>query len=122
LHTILSVSRLDDAIAELAVREGCPTKLVGYWDSAENSKFTHVKAIGCWARERNLDAVVWTALGARFMGIDGRVPSEEESIAYLSKLEGDVRRIAEEYIRKAPMQIRTPYRSLFEKHFGWTSI
>jgi len=123
LHGILRVPDLNVAISALSTREGCPKKRIGYWAaSGATSQFLHAKAIASWAQNKHLDAVVWTALPAKFSGVDGRIPTVEEAISYFNTLQGDSRRIAEEYIRKAPAQVRTPYRKLFEQHLGWYPI
>ena len=62
--------------------------------------------------------VVWTALGARFPGVAGE-PSSEQVVAYLKGLASPEKELAEEYIRKAPRQIRTAYRERIEAALGW---
>ena len=44
----------------------------------------------------------------------------EEILVYLSGLNGEKQQRAEEYIRRAPPQIRTPYRRAIKREFGWT--
>lgn len=73
-----------------------------------------------WARGVGLDAVVWTALPPRFDEQQGRVPSEDEAVAYLRQLQK--RRAhaeAEKYIRMTPRQVDTVYRRRFEIEFDW---
>jgi hypothetical protein len=67
-----------------------------------------------------LTGVVWTALGPRWDGRDGRVPSCSEVIAFLSSQGADS--AAEEYVRKAPRQVRTRYREEIERHLGWIPV
>ena len=71
-----------------------------------------------WARARDLDGVIWTALPAKFDDED-RTPSEEEVIAHLRRLTGTQRDEAERYIRQAPRQIDTPYRRRIEAELHW---
>jgi len=75
-----------------------------------------------WATNLKLDAVIWTNLPPKFQNTDNKVPSLEEAIYYINSLDINVRRTAEEYIRKAPQQIDTDYRRKFETEFGWTHI
>lgn len=123
LHGILRVPDLDAAILALSTREDCAKRRIGYWAaSGAAGLFDHAEAITSWAQNKKLDAVIWTALPPKFAGVDGRIPTAEEAISYLTALEGDARRVAEEYIRKAPAQVRTPHRQLFEQHLGWHPI
>lgn len=118
----LDVQSLDDARRVLSEREGPGVnfKRVAYWSRSSESRRPETAIVGPWAIEREIDAVVWTALGARFDGVNGRVPTADEVVAYLRTLDG-VRRVnAEEYVREAPAQIRTPYRDAIEDALGWT--
>jgi hypothetical protein len=72
------------------------------------------------ASER-FDAVVWTALPSKFAGVEGRAPDVEEAIAFLDGLEDSARETAEEYVRRTPAEIMTPYRRRFEEALGWTA-
>jgi len=65
---------------------------------------------------------VWTNLPPKFGGIDGRIPTESEVVAYLQALEGEARAAAEKYVRRAPRQIATAYRRAIERALGWTPI
>jgi hypothetical protein len=94
------------------------SKGVGYWTRDEASARTEARAIGKWAEERGCDGVVWTALQPRFAGVY-RFPSEPEVVGYLASLTGRVRAEAETYCRRAPTQIRTPYRATIEARLGW---
>ena len=76
--------------------------------------------IEAWATGRGLDAVIWTALKPRFMGESGRIPDIGQVIDSLDGLEGETRAIAERYVRRAPVQITTPYRAVIEERLGWT--
>jgi hypothetical protein len=69
---------------------------------------------------QELDAVVWTALPAKFAGVSQRAPSAHEALAFLAGLEGEVRAKAEEYVRRIPPEIDTLYRSLIADKLGWT--
>jgi hypothetical protein len=123
LHARMEANDLPAAVNALAQREGCSASRIGTWkrtDAAPGG--LRQQAISAWARERNLDGVVWTALGPRFAGMDGRIPTSNEAVAYLRALAGEVKPKAEEYVRKTPRQIRTPYRQVLENELGWTEL
>ena len=118
----LEVDRLDDARHALAKRERISLpyieQSVGYWSKASRSAHTEAGPIGEWADGVRATDVVWTALKPRF---DGKavIPSSADVVAYLSGLTGEKRRRAEEYIRRAPPQIRTPHRREIEHELNW---
>ncbi len=121
LHCTLRVVDMDAAILALSAREGCPRRSIGCWTPAGTARRSkHDESIGQWAANRGFDGVVWTALRPKFDEVDGRVPTSEDAVSYLAALTGDSRQAAEEYIRKTPSQIRTPYRQIFESRLGWT--
>ena len=109
---------LDDAIDNLRIREGTSTKNIGVWRTGEPAPEL-VSDLPVWAKIKGADAVIWTALPPKFQNEVGRVPSPAEAINYLCSLENEYQRGAEEYVRKAPVQIRTRYRVEFEKNLGW---
>lgn len=120
----LDVATLDDAKIALAEREGISARYipdsVGFWSKAGRSKQQGANAIAAWAAQRDVDGIVWTALKPK-VGNDYRVPTAEEVIAHLSSLTGTALKAAEEYVRLAPRQIVTPYRTAIEEAFGWTA-
>ena len=75
-----------------------------------------------WLRVRQLDAAIWTALGPRWRGEDGVVPTSDALLNYLRSLTGSTAEKAEEYVRSAPRQIRTALRAVMEDHLGWVPI
>ena len=79
----------------------------------------HAAPIAQWLRQHALDAVVWTALPPRSAGLEGRKPSADEAVAYLGGLRGHTRAHAEDYVRRVPTDIRTPYRRAIEQRLGW---
>jgi hypothetical protein len=60
---------------------------------------------------------VWTALKPSFAGRPVK-PSCDQVIRYLADLEAEPKRLAEEYVRRAPAQIRTSYREGIEGELG----
>lgn len=75
-----------------------------------------------WLAGQPFDAVIWTALPPKFDNLGGRVPSVEQALALLSSLRGSAREHAEEYVRRIPAAIMTPYRARFEQELGWTAM
>jgi hypothetical protein len=78
--------------------------------------------IADWMRGKRIDAVVWTALPAKFAGVSGRAPSAEEAVAWLDGLRGAARAKAEDYICRTPAHIDTPYRRLIAARLGWRPL
>jgi hypothetical protein len=114
----MSVETLQDARQSLAMREGCNVNAIGSWPG-EAATFSHIEAIGAWAASKRLDGVVWTALGPKFDNACS-VAAAAQVVDYLRSLSGEPRYLAEEYIRKTPAQVRTPYRAVIESELGWT--
>lgn len=124
LWSELNVPSLDQARNALAEREGIRARYIpdsiGYCSKTGRSNHPGADAIAAWAGQKGADAVVWTALKPK-LGDDYRVPSVEEVIAHLKGLSGTALKAAEEYVRLAPRQIVTPYRTAIEQAFGWTA-
>jgi hypothetical protein len=122
LWAVLDVETLEAAKQVLATREG--VKLanikysIGWWSPTAASEHPGAAAIGQWAAGRDIRGVVWTALKPK-MGEEYRTPTQEEVVQHLSGLQGTERDVAEEYIRLAPRQIMTPYRTAIEDALGW---
>ena len=127
IHTLWALASNDDlgkVITSLQEREGLRgarrDKNTGVWP--DDPRYTKAgSGIVSWAKGKNLDAVVWTALGPRFNAVS-RCPTEDEAVDYLRTLEGEKRQRAEEYVRRTPLQINTGYRKRFVAEFGWTPV
>jgi hypothetical protein len=104
----------------LRQREGTSSQRIGSWSHAKPVFDELSVSIGEWALARNLTGVVWTALGPRWNGVDGAVPCVEQLLDFLRSQGADSE--AARYVRKAPPQIRTPYRRRIEEELGWTYI
>lgn len=119
LWTTMGVANLSEAVESIRFREGknLNEKHIGRWPSEKAYPFSEV--ISAWAVAKKLDGVVWTALPPRFAKTDYRVPTAEEALSHLSGLSGEEAIKAEMYVRRTPLAIRTPFRTLFEKEFGW---
>lgn len=114
----LNVATVADACEALREREQIPAErsggigslLVGDDDPGPLAR---------WGRAKGIHAVVWTALPPRFDGIEGRIPSGNDAVAYLANLTGEERDHARSYIEQIPEQIDTPYRRVIAQRLGW---
>lgn len=114
----LRVETLPLAILALREREQIPaSREDGVGILVLNGK--PVGALAQWAAERALDAVIWTALPPRLHHQEGRIPSEDEALAYLDSLEGETRQHAQEYVNQVPKAFETPYRQAIRERLGW---
>lgn len=96
--------------------------LIAHWHRGENPVAEPYATISAWAAGMDLEAAAWTNLPPKIGGIDGRVPTENEVVAYLRALQGETRAAAEQYVRRAPRQIATVYRRAIERVLGWTPM
>ncbi|WUR16126.1 hypothetical protein E7V67_013790 [[Empedobacter] haloabium] len=95
---------------------------VGTVTAATRAGDAMAATIDAWRRAHGIDAVVWTALPARFCQHDGRMPSAQEVLHWLATRTGDERAAAEHYIRRTPAHIDTRYRRLIEDRLGWRAL
>lgn len=125
LWALMSISDLEEAKKELAIREGIPeknvSKHVGYWTRSSASEHSYIKVINRWAIQKELDAVIWTALPPKFNN-EEVTPSADDVISFLRDLPHERKKHAEKYIRKAPRQIDTDYRRKIEAEFHWAPL
>lgn len=125
LWVTLAVEDVAQARQLLADREARPSKgkkeIAGFWSPTEAAG-TCAEEIGSWAQAHDLDGAVWTALGPKFRGVDGRVPTVDEVVTHLRGLSGQQREVAERYVRSAPAQITTAYRAAIENALGWRPV
>jgi hypothetical protein len=75
-----------------------------------------------WAKQKGLDAVVWTDLSSNFKEKTGLDFSEENAVAYISSLSGEALAKAENYVRMAPEQVETNVRKRLKEELGWRSL
>lgn len=130
LYSLSKYETLDEAILNLAVREGSGRTSIGSYNKSKN-EFSHnvffKERIVDWMNERAFDGVIWTNLGENWdiknesMEIVENIKPDER-IEYLKTLKGNVIALAEEYVRKTPVQIRTKYRIMIEEELNWKSI
>jgi len=119
LWNIMTSSDLKLAEEALRVREDTLQSNIGTWLRGLPSPEA-IPNLAQWANEREVDAVVWTALGPKFCALNDS-PSIEQVVEYLGGLTGKTRTIAERYIRCAPKQIDTEYRRRIIAVLGWDS-
>ncbi|MEG5266144.1 hypothetical protein TRP66_17775 [Pseudomonas sp. JDS28PS106] len=118
---LMAVDTLEQACAALHEREQIPLERVDGVGRMLMARMplTSEGLVVRWARERGVDAVVWTALPPRFMHQEGRIPTDQDALTYLAGLTGDKQEHARHYIEQVPRQIDTPYRRAIERHLGW---
>lgn len=125
LWVLMSISDVEKAKKELANREGIIEKnisrYVGCWPQGSASEHSYIEVIERWAIQKELDAVIWTALPPKFNEHEV-TPSADDVISFLRDLPHERKKQAEEYIRKAPRQIDTDYRRRIEAEFHWTPL
>ena len=118
LWAVMKTPILSDAIESLRAREGTTIANIGVWENPANDPF-EIPGLGKWAKTMEANAVIWTALPSGFNGVNSVVPSLAQALEYLKSLDGEAKKLAENYIRNAPTQIRTPYRAAIESELGW---
>lgn len=119
--------KLGKAIENLRSREGTVTKNIGYVSIQDGEYVCEAvpRILGTiikWAREKGMDAVVWTDLPEnpdKFRDETGMELNEDNIIKYLKSLEGEALDKAKEYVQKAPLQIDTKLRRRIREELGW---
>ena len=127
---ISNYETLDEAVLNLAVREGSGREQMGSYDKSDNAfskKVFFDKNILNWINKTDIDAVIWTNLAENWEIKDEKKEvietiKPDERIDYLKNLKGNKSALAEEYIRRTPTQIQTHYRTLIEKELNWKPI
>lgn len=125
LWAIMDVADIATARYALGARENIPERsrdrLIGSWQAGHEQLPEMMRDLGDWTKLKNVDGVVWTALPPK-CDTEERKPTMDEVVSYLSGLLGEKRDRAEEYVRRAPRQVVTPYRQRIEAALGWTAI
>lgn len=114
----LAVDTLEQACEALRQREQIPAERT----DGVGALIAQSAAVGSlteWAQERQIDAVIWTALPPRIAHSEGLIPTVDDAIAYLRDLEGEKREHARDYIAQVPEQLDTPYRRAIKQQLGW---
>ena len=119
LWAVMDAADLPGAKEALRSREGCNAVDIGTWSRGSNEP-PNIVELPQWANAHGFDAVVWTALSAKFG--NGGAPTADQVVGYLRALSGAARDAAEAYVRRAPKQIDTSYRRKIEAELGWTAF
>jgi hypothetical protein len=110
---------LADAICDLRAREGTTLDNIGRVTvsrEAEPSKHTVPEdTIVGWARTKNLEAVIWTALESNFQEKTRQPFSVGAVLSHLKTLTPEGKVKAAEYIWRAPEFVKTPVRAALQK-------
>lgn len=130
LYTVSKYETLDEVILNLAIREGSGRKSIGSYDRTKNEFSPNVfskQNILDWINKKDFDAVIWTNLGENWVikNESGEIVETIEPnkrIEYLKSLKGNASALAEEYIRKTHVQIKTKYRAKIEEDLNWKPI
>lgn len=118
-------SSLEEAVANLAGREGTSKQRIGYYslfnglyrcDAAPEA----LENIRSWVASRGFDAVIWTDLPTNFVTKTKMPFSPENAVTYLQALKSDSSKNAKNYIIKAPKQVTTPVRRHVEETLNWS--
>jgi hypothetical protein len=125
LWALMEATNMEDARCALGAREGIPEKNwpkhVGVWLRQDEAPPAAMPTLDQWAQSCGIDGVVWTALPPKLDARpDGYRATADEVTAYLACLEGRTREVAEQYVRKAPRQIDTPFRRRIEAVLHWS--
>ncbi len=121
-----SYSDLDKATENLREREKTTSENVHWYNGRTKrihpSVFAGIKISAKeWLEAKSkLDAVIWTGLESNWKEQRRTRYSTDAALTYLREIEVVAK--AEEYVRKAPSQIRTRARERIESELGWTPI
>jgi hypothetical protein len=110
---------VDDAACDLRLRERTTFENIGRvvvpHRTAESMSAAKADApIPCWARHKNLDAVVWTALRSNFSDEVRQPFTVQAAVSHLKTLKPAGKAKAAEYVWRAPSFVKTPLRSTLE--------
>jgi hypothetical protein len=130
IQTLFAISAwpgLDEAILDLAVREGCNKNKIGLYlkksDKFIPDNVEFRKSIKTWMDSNpDIEAVIWTNLPRNFKDKIGVRLTPKNAVNYLNYQTLEIKKIAEQYIRRAPEVVRTPIRNAIEKEFGWIKV
>lgn len=112
-------TKLDQAIADLRIREGTSSDSIGYVNLVSDTVRVYTRqqhpnacsAIKAWAQAQRWDAVVWTALPSNFDTEKKNPFSVDAAIQHLNGLVEPAKSHALAYLQKAPLEVVTPVRT-----------
>lgn len=107
----LNVESLAAGVEALKVRERVDyASPIGRWPNATKKIYPFIDEIAAWARARGISGVVWTALLPGMKDDRGTIPTLEQLVTHIGRLDAAALEKATIYIANAPSQIMTPYR------------
>jgi len=117
---------VETAVGHLRKRERTIIKNIGYVSISSGNKRCNVildlwQRIELWAKQKDLEAVVWTDIPSNFKEKTGMDLTGENTVAYLSALPASVLEKAEQYVRMAPVQLDTDVSKKLKEALGWAS-
>lgn len=125
--TLLDAADVPTARHQLARREytkankAWTEQNTGFWDSAQGlSHGIESATIATWAKDVGVDGAVWTNLDYGFKKSRSQMPTGDAIVAFLRALDAQQQPDAEGYVRRAPVQIDTPFRRQIEQQLGWS--
>jgi hypothetical protein len=118
---------VENAVHDLGKRERTSKENMGVVCIPAGTKRCNVipdawPLIETWAKQKELDAVVWTDLSSNFKKKTGMEFSHDNAVEYLLSLSGEPLIKAENYVRRAPEQIETDLRKRLKEELGWRSL
>jgi hypothetical protein len=111
---------IEDAICDLRSREGTTVENIGRVRlDPEHPPFadppTPQDLIVRWARQKNLDAVIWTALKSNFQKRKKQPFSLDAAVPHVRAPSPTAKAKAAEYVWRAPGFVKTPVRSVLQR-------
>ena len=117
-YAICATPNLNDAIENLAAREGTSVQQVHSAIAGEDYSDPIKQGISQWCGGKQLSKVIWTGLPPKFSFQHFAEFSTEAAIEYLKSLSGTMRKKAFDYIAAAPPTIKTPVRAMAKELVG----
>ncbi|MFN8326205.1 MAG: hypothetical protein U0T80_10770 [Flavobacteriaceae bacterium] len=130
LYALSNYQSVEEAVLNLAVREGSGKGSIGSYDKTKD-EFSHdvffKQNILDWIKDKDIDAVIWTNLGENWniKNEKGEIIFQiqpDNRIEYLKEIKGNTSVLAEEYIRRTHPQIQTHFRKLINNELNWKPI
>ncbi|WP_010419533.1 hypothetical protein [Anaerophaga thermohalophila] len=106
-YAVTEYPNIREAVNELARREGCPSRHIGYYCCNTNSfspeSFAYKNQIKEWHQNHNnFDAFLWTNLPEKLKVINPSRPdlvNKKDILGYLNNLEAQTKERAREFFR-----------------------
>jgi hypothetical protein len=117
-YAICATPNLNDAIQNLAAREGMSIQQVHFAVGGGDYSDSIRRGISEWLIRNQLSKAIWTGLPPKFSFQNVAEFSTEAAIEYLKSLTGVMRQKAFNYIAAAPATIKTPVRAMANELFG----